>query len=69
MVIVFSTFKILKYEDIMKCVNGKSFALFVLLAFFVSISIEAGNRKGSQRVGGSNSKGKGSHYVGGKKGK
>lgn len=69
MVIVFSTLNILKYEDIMKNINSKSFTLLVLLAFFVAISIEAGNRKGSQRVGGSNSKGKGSHYVGGKKGK
>ena len=30
---------------------------------------EVANKKGSKRVGGSNSKGKGSRYVGGRKGK
>ncbi len=30
---------------------------------------EVANKKGSKRVGGSNSKGKGSKYVGGRKGK
>ncbi|EKP12938.1 hypothetical protein KHM19_15780 [Leptospira borgpetersenii] len=39
----------------------------ILIFFLFVITIDAGNRKGSKRVGGTNSKGKGSHYVGGKK--
>jgi len=45
--------------------------LFMVFAFFMTISLptnaEAKGRKGSHRVGGTNSHGKGSHYVGGHK--
>ncbi|WP_198012820.1 hypothetical protein [Leptospira wolbachii] len=45
----------------------KLISLLILFSLFTAIALEAGGRKGSKRVGGKNSKGKGSHYVGGKK--
>ena len=41
-----------------------TFILVILLLVISSVS-EASNRKGSHRVGGTNSHGKNSHYVGG----
>ncbi|WP_167884028.1 hypothetical protein [Leptospira wolffii] len=51
----------------MKNIDLKLLAFSVIVTLFVAISLEAGNRKGSKRVGGTNSKGKKSHYVGGQK--
>jgi hypothetical protein len=46
----------------------KKILTLVLLALLsLSFIAEAANRKGSHRVGGTNSHGKGSHYVGGHK--
>lgn len=46
----------------------KKILTLVLLALLsLSFLVEAANRKGSHRVGGTNSHGKGSHYVGGHK--
>lgn len=42
-------------------------SILVIVCFFTIVAIEAAGRKGSKRVGGTNSKGKGSHYIGGKK--
>lgn len=42
-------------------------AMSILLLLLFAMTLEAGNRKGSKRVGGTNGKGKGSHYVGGNK--
>lgn len=44
----------------------KSFVFFLVLIFASTIA-DAANRKGSHRVGGHNSAGKGGHYVGGRK--
>ncbi|UOG41507.1 hypothetical protein [Leptospira noguchii] len=51
----------------MKIISIKFMTILILGFFLFAISLESGNRKGSKRVGGTNSKGKGSHYVGGKK--
>lgn len=51
----------------MKITSTRFIAISVLIFFLFAITLDAGNRKGSKRVGGTNSKGKGSHYVGGKK--
>ena len=45
--------------------NWKYLAVLVLALFVVSTAAEARGRRGSHRVGGTNSHGKGSHYVGG----
>lgn len=56
-----------------RLLNMKKLVLFLALAVFVTTSVaisssaEAKGRKGSHRVGGKNSKGKGSHYRGGRK--
>ncbi len=48
--------------------KNKAVFLFLITLTLVFSSIgEAANRKGSHRVGGTNSHGKGSHYVGGHK--
>jgi hypothetical protein len=48
--------------------NSKSIFVLVISLMLVFSSLgEAANRKGSHRVGGTNSHGKGSHYVGGHK--
>lgn len=52
-------------ERIMK----KAFAVFaaaLTLATVLATAVEARGRSGSHRVGGTNSHGKGSHYVGGR---
>jgi hypothetical protein len=46
----------------------KQLAMVIGLVFLTTtFYAEAGNRKGSKRVGGYNSHGKGSHYIGGRK--
>jgi hypothetical protein len=40
-------------------------SILVILLLVISQTSEASNRKGSHRVGGTNSHGKHSHYVGG----
>jgi len=45
----------------------KIFTFVILVLLSASLISEAANRKGSHRVGGTNSHGKGSHYVGGHK--
>ncbi len=45
-----------------RALTASAIALSMVL---LSASAEAGGRKGSHRVGGTNSHGKGSHYVGG----
>jgi hypothetical protein len=45
----------------------KILTLIVLVFLSVSLMSEAANRKGSHCVGGTNSHGKGSHYIGGHK--
>ncbi|WP_210411451.1 hypothetical protein, partial [Leptospira wolffii] len=59
--------QVLLLGDLMKNINLKLLTVSVIVSFLMVISLEAGNRKGSKRVGGTNSKGKKSHYVGGKK--
>jgi len=44
---------------------GAILATVAIVSF--SLQAEAANRKGSHRVGGTNSHGKGSHYVGGRR--
>jgi len=50
--------------NFMKKVLLIGLAALLVSSFFVTPA-EAANRKGSHRVGGTNSHGKGSHYVGG----
>ncbi len=47
----------------------RTITLAIIAATFLVITLDAsaGGRKGSHRVGGTNSHGKGSHYVGGHK--
>ena len=52
-------------ENLMK----KTLSVLTAMAMLLGLALDAGaaNRKGSHRVGGTNSHGKGSHYVGGYK--
>ncbi|WP_167884137.1 hypothetical protein [Leptospira idonii] len=45
----------------------KLISILIISIMLITLAIDAAGRKGSKRVGGTNSKGKGSHYVGGKK--
>ena len=45
----------------------KKSMMFFIALILVSNLADAANRKGSHRVGGHNSSGKGGHYVGGRK--
>ncbi|GAB3357967.1 MULTISPECIES: hypothetical protein [Giesbergeria] len=47
----------------------KTISVLTAMAMLLGLALDAGaaNRKGSHRVGGTNSHGKGSHYIGGHK--
>ncbi|BDA80187.1 hypothetical protein LPTSP3_g31780 [Leptospira kobayashii] len=47
--------------------NLKLISIIIISSMLIIFAVDAAGRKGSKRVGGTNSKGKGSHYVGGKK--